>query len=66
MIIDRYDLYRDNFINDQVGFEPMFPKIIPRFVGWWSGQEQKRGLSNDSTQIGPKTPIGETLDLKEV
>jgi hypothetical protein len=48
MIIDHYDLYRDNFINDQVGFEPMFPKI------------------NDSTQIGPKTPIGETLDLKEV
>jgi hypothetical protein len=66
MIKDHYDLYRDNFINDQVGFEPMFPKIIPRFVGWWSGQEHKRGISNDSTQLGPKTPIGETLDLKEV
>jgi hypothetical protein len=66
MIKDHYDLYRDNFINDQVGFEPMFPKIIPRFVGWWSGLGQKRGISNDSTQISPKTPVGETLDLKEV
>jgi len=66
MIIDHYDLYRDNFINDQVGFEPMFPKIIPRFVGWWSGQEQKRGISNDSSHIGPDNSEWGTLDHKEV
>jgi hypothetical protein len=27
MINNHYDIYRDNFINDQVGFESMFPKI---------------------------------------
>jgi hypothetical protein len=26
MMKDHYDFYRDNLINDQVGFEPMFPK----------------------------------------
>jgi hypothetical protein len=36
MMKDHYDFYRDNFINDRVGFEPMFPKTIPRFVGWLS------------------------------
>jgi hypothetical protein len=41
MIKDHYDFYRDNFINDQVGFEPMFPKIIPRFVGWLSGHGKR-------------------------
>jgi len=64
-IKDHYVFYRDNFINDQVGFEPMFPKIHPRFVGWWSGQ-RKRGTSDDSTQIGPDKIEGETLDHKEV
>jgi hypothetical protein len=66
MMKDHYDFYRDNFINDQVGFGPMFPKIHLRFVGWWSGQRQKRGTSNDSTQIGPDTIDGETLDHMEV
>jgi hypothetical protein len=66
MMKDRYDFYRDNFINDQVGFGPMFPKTFPRSVGRWSGQRQKRGTSNDSTQIGPDTIDGETLDHMEV
>ena len=55
MIKDHYDFYLDNFINDQVGLEPMFPNTIPHFVEWSSGQRQKRGTSNDSTQIGPDT-----------
>jgi hypothetical protein len=65
MMKDHYDFYRDNLINDQVGFEPMFPKTNPRFVGWWSGHG-KRGKSNDSKQIGPDTMGWGTLDHMEV
>jgi len=42
MIKDHYDFYRDNLINDQVGFEPMFPKTNPRFVGCGQGMENER------------------------
>jgi hypothetical protein len=41
MMKDHYDFYRDNLINDQVGFEPMFPKTNPRFVGWWQGHGKR-------------------------
>jgi tRNA A37 threonylcarbamoyladenosine biosynthesis protein TsaE len=35
-----YDFYRVNFINDQVGFEPMFPEPS-RIVGWSSGHGER-------------------------
>jgi len=38
---NHYGFYRDNLINDQVGFEPMFPKIHPHYVGWWSGHGKR-------------------------
>jgi hypothetical protein len=65
MIKDHYGFYRDNFINDQVGLEPMFPEpsaLCRVVVRAW----QESGNSNDSSQIGPDTTEWETDDHKEV
>jgi hypothetical protein len=49
MMEDHYYFYRDSFINDCVGFGPMFPKDHSLFVGWLSGLGKKRGTKDDST-----------------
>ena len=53
IINDHYVFYRVNFINDQVGFEPMFPETsaLCRMVlrAW-----QERGSSNDSLLMEPR------------
>ncbi len=62
---DHYDFYYDNFINDQVVFEPMFPepsalcRVMVRTLA-------KDWDENDSSQIGLTISAREALDLKEV
>ena len=42
---DHHDFYRDNFINDQVGFESDVSQNLPRFIGGGQGTA-KDGTNN--------------------
>ncbi|VVB71666.1 Uncharacterised protein [uncultured archaeon] len=62
---DHYDFYHDNFINDQVGFGPMFPEpsALCRMMVRTLAKDRDE---NDSSQIGLAISGREALDLKEV
>ncbi|MDM7913143.1 MAG: hypothetical protein QUS09_08605, partial [Methanotrichaceae archaeon] len=63
---DREDLYRDNFINDQVGFESMFPEPPALKGAMASATTTERGIWISSLELGRAIEGGGNTDLKEV